>query len=103
MTSGAQLRDQGQGAVISADAAVHRGYREHAEVAIAALIDKGMEFTTDEIRLLIPKGVRPHHPNLLPAILGSMAKNGHIRAVGFRKCTRPSRRAGWMRVWAGVP
>lgn len=103
MTTGTKLRDQGQDAVISADTAVHRGYREYVEDAVDALIGKGMEFTAEDIRMLIPKGVNPHHPNLLPAILGSMAANDRIRAVGHRRCTRPSRRAGWMRVWAAAP
>lgn len=101
VTTGKELRADGQDAVISADTAAHRGYREYVEDAIDALIAKGMEFTAEDIRMLIPKGVKPHHPNLMPAILGSLASRGRIRAVGHRQCTRPSRRAGWMRVWTG--
>ena len=101
MTTGTQLRGQGQADVLAADVAAHRGYAEHVHDAVDQLVAAGVHFDAEDVRALVPEGVEPHSPNLLPAILGSMAANDRIRAVGHRRCTRPSRRAGWMRIWAG--
>ena len=101
MTTGTDLRDQGQADVIAADAAIHRGVTEHINAAIADLIAEGQEFTAEDIRDRLPEDARPHSDNLLPAVIGSMAARRKIRRVGERRCTRPSRRAGWMRVWTG--
>lgn len=103
MTTGTGLRAEGQGAVLAADTAPHRGYADYVDEAVQALMDKGMEFTAEDVRLLIPEGVRAHHPNVLPAVLGGMAANGRIVAIGHRQCRRTSRRAGWMRVWTAAP
>src|SRR5690625_516855 len=101
MTTGTQLRDQGQADVLAADAAIHRGVTEDINAAIADLISEGREFTADDIRERLPADFDPHSDNLLPAVIGSLAARDRIRAVGHRRCTRPSRRAGWMRIWAG--
>jgi len=100
--TGPTLRDQGQDAVLAADTAVHRGFAEHVHDAVDQLIAAGQVFDAEDIRALVPEGVEPHSPNLLPAILGSLAARDRIRAVGHRRCTRPSRRAGWMRIWAAT-
>jgi len=101
MTTGTDLRDQGQADVIAADAAIHRGVTEDINAVIADLIAEGQEFTAEDIRDRLPEDARPHSDNLLPAVIGSLAARRKIRRVGERRCTRPSRRAGWMRVWTG--
>ena len=102
--TGAQLRDQGQAAVLAADVSVTRGY---ADLVVEA-VEKhaGYDFTAEDVRRFIDRvypDARPHSPNVLPAVLGSLASAGRIRAVGHTRCTRSSRRHGWMRVWQVTP
>lgn len=103
MTTGHALRDQGQAAVLAADVAPHRGY---ADLVRAVVEDFLIEFTAEDIREVVEDvwpDVQPHSPNVLPAVLGSLASAGRIRAVGHTRCTRSSRRHGWMRVWQVTP
>ena len=107
MTTAAQLRDAGQADVLAADTAPHRDYASLVREAIAEL-DEGPDFhfTAEDVRWIVERHypeVQPHSPNVLPAVLGSLASAGRIRAVGHTRCTRSSRRHGWMRVWQVTP
>ena len=102
MSTGKQLRDEGMTAVIAADTAPHRSYADHARIVIDRLIGEGRTFTSEDVRQGIPEGVEPHHPNVLPAVLGSLASAGRIRRVGEYHSVRASRRYGRNSFWAGV-
>lgn len=105
MTTATQLRTEGQEATLAADVAAHKQYTADIRFALAWSIESGVRFTADDIRRRAEDYARINGrdfdpaPNLLPAIIGGEAAAGHIKAVGHAQCTRPSRRAGWMRVW----
>ncbi|QLF83885.1 hypothetical protein SEA_MOOSEHEAD_44 [Gordonia phage Moosehead] len=99
LTTGRALRDAGTSAVVAADTAVHRGYADHVRDALDELIAAGVSFNADDVRALIPNGVEPHSPNLLPAIIGGYAAAGRIRAVGLVRPARASRRHSRNLVW----
>ena len=106
MTTGHALRDQGQDAAIAADCSVTRGYAPLVAEAVEVLGYSGWTFTAEQVREWVGRyypDAQPHHPNVLPAVLGSLASAGRITAVGHVQCKRTSRRAGWMRVWQVVP
>lgn len=100
--NGKQLRDAGMADVIAADAAVHRSYADHARDVIDQFIAEGRTFTSEDVRAAIPSEVEAHHPNVLPAVLGSMAAHGRIRRVGEYHSPRLSRRYGRASFWKGV-
>src|SRR5690625_2326633 len=100
--TGTQLRDRGQSDVLAADVAVHRGSAEEVQAVIDALIAEAREFTADDVRDRLPADFHPHSDNPQPAVIGALAARDRIRAVGPRRCARPSRRAGWMRIWAAT-
>ena len=99
MSAGKQLRDKGMADVIAADQAVHRPYSEHARDVIDRLIAEGRTFTSEDVRAAIPADVEAHHPNVLPAVLGSLASAGRIRRIGEYHSTRLSRRYGRNSFW----
>ena len=99
MSAGKHLRDEGMDSVIAADVAVHRSYSEHAREVIDRFIDEGRMFTAEDVRDAIPVDVEAHHPNVLPAVLGSLASAGRIRRVGEYHSTRLSRRYGRNSFW----
>ena len=99
MSDGKQLRDKGMADVISADQAVHRSYGEIAREVIDQFIEEGRTFTSEDVRAAIPADVEAHHPNVLPAVLGSLASAGRIRRVGEYHSTRLSRRYGRNSFW----
>lgn len=104
MTTGQTLKAEGIDAVLAADCSVTRDY--------AALVREAVEwhgpltFTAEDVRAMVEVAnpdAQPHSPNVLPAVLGSLASAGRIEAVGHTRCTRSSRRHGWMRVWRLTP
>ena len=104
MSTGAQLRDAGQDAVIAADTAAHRGYAALVAEGVDHLA--GLPFTAEDVRSHIEDrhpDARPHHPNVIGATLGGMANAGRIRAVGYRQSTRPTSRCRVLRVWQVTP
>lgn len=96
---GLGLRDQGTEAVLAADVSVLRGWREHADKAIAALVESGRPWTASDVRKALPADVRPHHPNLIGAVIRAWSKSGRIRRVGFAQATMPSCRGRTLAVW----
>jgi hypothetical protein len=102
--SGAQLRDAGVAAVLDADAAVHRGYRNVIESALDELIASGREFTADDLQARLDDDTREHAaPNLLSAVIGVAARQSRIAHVGYGNSTRPARHRGVLRRWIKAP
>ncbi|QFP97015.1 hypothetical protein SEA_SUERTE_44 [Gordonia phage Suerte] len=99
-TTGRRLRDDGTNAAIAADVAINRGYGDHVRAALDELIASGDQFTADDVRALIPEGIEPHTPNLLPAIIGGYAAAQRITCVGMARPSRPSRRYSRNLIWA---
>lgn len=97
---GEQLRLDGTQAVLAAETTVlSGGFREHAERALAELIQARAEFTAEEVRARIPTGIEAHHPNVLPAVIRLAAQRGQIEPVGWKQAARPTRHASVNRVW----
>ena len=104
MTTGEELRAQGVEAVLASDCAIHRNYGALCKDVIADLIEAGRPFTAEDVRRHVADThpqAWPHHPNVLPAILGSLARRGQITAVGMTKATRRSRHGSRNLVWVG--
>lgn len=98
MSTGLDLRHDGQRIVQKNDREQHRDFIRRA---IDACIVLGFEFDADVIRyraaLLAAsegKSFRPHHANLLPAVIGGYVSAGRIQRVGEYHSTRKSRRYG---------
>ena len=101
MTTGLDLRHEGQAAVVAADAATHRGFKAYLNKALDALMNVCDEFTVDDVRRIASEiaalegsSAEPHSPNLLPAILGGYVAAGRIVRVGEYHSGRKSRRYG---------
>lgn len=96
-------RNAGQATTLAAAIAVNRSYRDAAEAALAKLVQDGRPFTTEDVRLGIPRGVEPHSPNLLPSLIGTWAARRVIVPCGEYRSERRSRHASRNRVWIGQP
>lgn len=101
-TVGARLRDQGWTDVHAADTAAHRGHAATIRNTVLTLAKSGRPFTAETVRAHLPDDCQPHSPNLLPAVIGSLASAHLIRRTGWTTATRPSRRASVLRVWEGT-
>lgn len=104
--TGLDLRHDGQRIVIENDREQHRDFVRRS---IEVCIDLGFEFTADDIRYRAAmlaasegKSFRPHHANLLPAVIGGYAAAGRIERVGEYHSTRKERRYGRNSVYRGV-
>ena len=101
--TGQQLRDAGIDAVLDADAAVHRGYREAIEAALDGLAASGIEFTADDVAERLPQDVRDHAaPSLVSAVFSVYSRQKRIECVGLGTSSRRSRHAGAVRRWIGA-
>lgn len=100
--NGIELRAEGTDATIAADVAPHRMAGPHIKAAIAELAQSGRTFDADDVRALLPEGVVPHSPNLLPAHMGAAAAKGLIVPVGLTRTRRASRRSSRNLLWVGV-
>lgn len=103
MTSGQQLRMEGIDANLAAAQSINRTYRDHAETILAGFARSGREFTADDIRQAIPAGLEPHHPNVLPSLLGQWSAQERIQPVDWAMSQRRSRHSSRNRVWVGNP
>lgn len=106
MSTGLDLRHDGQRIVIENDREQHR---EYVRRAIDICIRHGVNFNADVVRygaaLLAAcegKEFRPHSPNLLPAVIGGYVSAGRIQRVGEYHSTRKERRYGRNSVYRGV-
>lgn len=101
--TGQDLRDAGTAAVLDADAAVHRNYREHIERVMDDLVDSGRPFTADDVQRELPDDVRKRMAvNLVPALFSSYSGSGRIVQTGWSTSTRSSRHTGVQRCWVGA-
>lgn len=91
-------RREGIEANLAADLAPHRGYADHVRDVIERM-HPGEQFDADTVRSLLPLGVTPHHPNVLPSVFGSLAAAGLIRRVGEVNASRRTRHGSRNKVW----
>lgn len=98
-SAGERLRDEGQARVINNSPA---DYKAAAVAAVDLLIATRRAFTADEVHDLIPDDLTPHSPNVVPAIIGSRARQGLIVSLGRTRPVRASRHAAKNNVWRAV-
>lgn len=72
---------------------------EVANRAMDVLIARGVSFTADDLRDLVPM---PANPNWIGAIFKGYQSMKLIRTVGFELSRSSSRRGGSLRRWVGV-
>jgi len=90
-----RARDNGaESALVSAGL-----WRDLAFGAVAYLAATGRHFTADDLRDIAGE---PPSDNAIGAVLLTAAKRREIASIGFERSTRPSRRAGVLRVWRGT-
>lgn len=70
-----------------------------AENAMRQLEHRGLPFTADDVRALIPEGVEPAHPNAWGAIFNAHRRAGLITATGIHNSRWGKRNAGAQRIW----
>lgn len=71
-----------------------------AENAMKELEHRGLPFTADDVRALIPDGIEPHHPNAWGGLFKAHHIAGHITPTTEVRNSRHHRRnAGIQRVW----
>lgn len=71
-----------------------------AENAMKELEHRGLPFTADDVRALIPDGIEPAHPNAWGSIFNGHRRAGLITATGrVRNSRHPKRNAGAQRIW----
>ena len=97
MTTGAQLKAQGQADTLAAELAAHREWLDEAEAALYVLIERGRPFTSEDLRSMVER--EPHHPNCWGALLSASRNRNEIAAIGFTIPTRASSRSRPIRVW----
>jgi hypothetical protein len=101
--TGEDLRDEAIETVLSADEAVHRGYRSTIEKVIDDLIETGEPFTADTVTARLDEDTRTlASPYLIPALFRVAAQAGRIKVVGYAVSERPQRHGGVLRIWRGV-
>jgi hypothetical protein len=99
--TGQDLKAAGVEACLTATEAVHRGHiRLAVESAFETCVERGTEFTADDVQALIPEDVRKlAAPNLLPSLFAHASTAGRIAPVAFTTSHRPSRHGGVFRRW----
>lgn len=101
MTTPLDLRHEGIEANLAADAAAHRGYGELVRDRIERM-PRGAEFTADTVRQFVKINApfaKPHHPNVLPSVFGTLAAAGVIVRVGEVNAARRTRHGSRNAVW----
>lgn len=105
MTTGEQLKFDGQDATL---AAATVGYHDHPgciDAAMSVLIRAGQPFSADHVRTLLPADTlawMADHVNVLPAVFGKHSRAGLIRHVGWCAPTRRQRHSNPNRVWVST-
>lgn len=74
-------------------------WMEAAYKGMDALIARGVPFTADSLRDLVPV---PRHPNWVGAVFTAYREHGFIRPLGYEQSRARSRRSGVLRRWAVV-
>lgn len=95
MSTGVELRDAGMALVIEN---APLDYKTEIAKSLDWLIGLDVPFTADDVRDMVPAHLTGH-PNVLPALLGSRARNGRIVPVGRYRTTRRTRHSSKNQVW----
>ncbi|NMM84284.1 hypothetical protein B2J88_07910 [Rhodococcus sp. SRB_17] len=106
MTTGIQLRLDGQDATLAAATVGHHNHPALIETALSELIKSGREFSADHVRDTVPADTRAwmtDHYNVLSSIIGRAAHRGRITHTGWCAPARKERHANPNRTWRGVP
>ena len=106
MTTGEQLRLDGQDATLAAATVGHHNHPAHIEAALTTLIASGREFSADHVRDLVPAETRDwmtDHYNVLSSLFGQASRDKRIEHTGWCPPARKERHANPNRVWRGVP
>lgn len=90
---GQALRDEG---IARVEDAADDWERAVIDQAIRAVADRGREFSANDVRPLLPPGVRP---KLIGARFRTAATRGVIRRVGYTPSTDPGTHAHPVTVW----
>lgn len=93
--TGEQLRDEGCAKV---DASSSEEWKNNCDNTICLFAWKGLDFTAEDIRALIPE---PPHPNAMGARFLAAIKAEIIERIGYRKAKRPSAHARVLAVYRG--
>lgn len=101
LLEGAVLRRQGQADVIHADLALTREFRRDFDEALhRTLAEVRGGFTADDVRLRLPDGAAPHHPNLFGALMSAASAEGLIVHTGrYVRSRRGPRHGGVVAEW----
>lgn len=70
--------------------------------AIEVLIERGGEFTADDVRQIAGDPPATTHPNIAGAIVNRAARDGIIRMVGYGISSRPQGHGNLVRRWIGL-
>ena len=93
---GQELRDEG---VARVEAAADDGQRSVIDHALAAVAARGVAFSANDVRPLLPPGIRPA---LIGARFLAASKRGQIRKVGWVASTDPGTHAHPVAQWVAA-
>lgn len=93
---GAALRDEGMARV---EAASDDGQRSVIDQALAAVAARGRTFSANDVRPLLPPGIRPA---LVGARFMAASRRGEIRKVGWVASTDPGTHAHPVAQWVAA-
>ncbi len=99
MTLGQTLRDDG---IKRAEDHPHDDWKQSARDGLELLAATGKEFTSEDIRALIPVDITTHEPRALGGIVRKFLADGCIVSVGFRESSNPQAHCRPVRVFRGV-
>ena len=99
MTLGQTLRDD---AVKRAEDHAHDDWKQSAREGLDLLAATGQEFTSEDIRALIPADITTHEPRALGGIVKKSIADGQIVSIGFRESSNPQAHCRPVRVFRGV-
>lgn len=90
---GQELRDEG---IARVEAAADDGQRSVIDQALAAVAARGQTFSANDVRPLLPPGIRPA---LVGARFMAASRRGEIRKVGWVASTDPGTHAHPVALW----
>lgn len=105
MTTGQQLKRDGQDAALAAATVPHHDHGSIVADALDRTIATGDYFTADDVREKLPKataGWLETHGNVLAALIAARARTGHSTAHGWQQTTRARRKTNPNRIWKGT-
>lgn len=102
MTTGEQLKLDGQSACLAAATVGHHDHANRIDLTIYRITATGTEWSADDVRDQVPADTREwleHNGNVLASLIGQHAKAGRITAVGDAPTRRARRRTNRNRRW----